>query len=369
MRSYIAASSRGVRSSRWRFSMIAISRAVSSSISSISAGMVSSPARRDARQRRSPATIWYVFGPSGRTRIGWRTPCSRIDDASSLSASGSKTRRGCSGFGSMWSIWTMRTPIDRVGLSGVSRLTIAGESSVSSESRRAAAARKSVRAKVDHLPGESAIGRRRNTGARVCRDGAADQWGLAELDGVADDAGEDVVVSDDLQLIEHVARQVRPGVVEGRQKAEDLQVTVQLEADRVDDLDQVVEALHRVVLRLDRNDHTGRCDESVDGQKSEVRGAIDEHVVVTFDLALERLAQDLLAPECSEQLALGRRQVDVRRCDIDSRGLGRQDHLAERRSSVSEDVRHRALDSVEVDAESRSQVRLRIHVNAEDAVS
>jgi hypothetical protein len=38
--------------------MIAISSAVSSSISSISAGMVSSPASRDARQRRSPATIW-----------------------------------------------------------------------------------------------------------------------------------------------------------------------------------------------------------------------------------------------------------------------------------------------------------------------
>src|SRR6478752_6386605 len=51
IRSYIAASSSGVRSSRWRFSMIAISSAVSSSISSIRAGIVSSPARPDARQR------------------------------------------------------------------------------------------------------------------------------------------------------------------------------------------------------------------------------------------------------------------------------------------------------------------------------
>src|SRR6478752_1691886 len=116
----------------------------------------------------------------------------------------------------------MRTPTERVGLSGVSRLTIAGESSVSSESRRAAAARKSVRAKVDHLPGECAIGRRRNAGARVARDGATDQWGFAELDGVPNDAGEDVVVADDLQFVEHVAREVRPGVVEGRQQAEDL---------------------------------------------------------------------------------------------------------------------------------------------------
>ena len=39
--------------------MIAISSAVSSSISSMSAGIVSSPACRDARQRRSPAMSWY----------------------------------------------------------------------------------------------------------------------------------------------------------------------------------------------------------------------------------------------------------------------------------------------------------------------
>ena len=44
-------------SSRCRFSMIEISSAVSSSISSMSAGMEASPARRDARQRRSPATF------------------------------------------------------------------------------------------------------------------------------------------------------------------------------------------------------------------------------------------------------------------------------------------------------------------------
>jgi hypothetical protein len=38
--------------------MIAISSAVSSSSSSTSAGIVSSPASFDARQRRSPATSW-----------------------------------------------------------------------------------------------------------------------------------------------------------------------------------------------------------------------------------------------------------------------------------------------------------------------
>ncbi len=199
--------------------------------------------------------------------------------------------------------------------------------------------------------------------------GRADERGLAELDRVADDAVEDVVVADDAQLVEHVAREVRPAVVERRQQSEDPQVAVQLEPDRVDDLDQVVEALHRVVLRLDRDDHAGRRDQAVDRQQPEVRRAIDEDVVVGGDLALERLAQDLLATERGEQLALGRREVDVRGRDVDSRGLGRQDHLGQGRSAVGEDVGHRSLDGVEVDAETRGQIRLRIHVDAQDAIA
>ena len=58
MRSYIAASSSGEMSSRWRFSMIEISSAVSSSMSSMSAGIVACSAIRDARHRRSPAMSW-----------------------------------------------------------------------------------------------------------------------------------------------------------------------------------------------------------------------------------------------------------------------------------------------------------------------
>src|SRR6478609_8767452 len=139
----------------------------------------------------------------------------------------------------------MRTPTERVGLSGVSRLTIAGESSVSSDSRRAAAARKSVRAKVDHLPGEFAIGPSRIAGAGVRRDRSTDEWCLAKLDGHADDAAEDVVIADDAQLIEHVAGEVGPAIEERREKAEDPEVAIQLETDRVDHLDQVVESLHR----------------------------------------------------------------------------------------------------------------------------
>ncbi len=86
------------------------------------------------------------------------------DDASSSSVSESKARRGFWGLGSMRSTGSTRTPRLRWDCSGESRLTIAGDSSRSSESRRAAAARKSVLAKFDHLPCQLAI---RASGIRV----------------------------------------------------------------------------------------------------------------------------------------------------------------------------------------------------------
>src|SRR5437667_890428 len=136
--------------------------------------------------------------------MGCRTPCSRIEAASSWSASSSNTIRGCWGFGSIRSTGMTRTPTFRPTLLDVTRLTIAGESSRSSDRRRAAAARKSVLAKVDYLPRELAIRARRVRATGVRGDRPADERRFAELHGVPDDRVEDVVVADDAQLVEHV---------------------------------------------------------------------------------------------------------------------------------------------------------------------
>src|SRR5215210_231797 len=219
--------------------------------------------------------------------MGWRTPCSRIEAASSVRASSSKIIRGCCGLDSIRSTGMTRTPTVRPALSEERRLTIAGESSRSSERRRAAAARKSGLAKIDHLPGEIAIGPSGLRLTRVRRDRSAGEWGLAELHRVPDDAVEDVMVADDSKFIEHVPGEVRAPVVERGQEAQDPKVAVQLQPDRVDDLYEIVEALHCVVLRLHRDDDAVRGDETVDGEQSEVGWAIDEDVVVDADLALE----------------------------------------------------------------------------------
>ena len=83
----------------------------------------------------------------------------------------------------------------------------------------------------------------------------------------------------------------------------------------------------------------------------------------------ERLAQDVLAADGAEQLVLGRRQVDVRRRDVDARGLGRHDDVLDGDVGIDERVRHRSLDGPRIEAQADGQVGLRIHVHAQDAVA
>src|SRR5512141_2031453 len=89
------------------------------------------------------------------------------------------------------------TPVERCVVSGDRRLTMAGESSRSSDSRRAAAARKSGLAKLNDLPGELAVRLRRLRGSSIGGDRTSHERRLSQLDAGSDDGGEDVVVADD----------------------------------------------------------------------------------------------------------------------------------------------------------------------------
>src|SRR5437868_6092180 len=172
-----------------------------------------------------------------------------------------------------------RTPTFRPTFSELRRLTIAGESSRSSESRRAATARKSGLAKVDYLPRELTVRASSFGSSGVRGDRPPGKRRLTEFDRVPNDAAEDMVVADDAKLVQHVAREVGPAVEERRQQPEDSEVSVELHPDHVDDLDEIVQTLHRVVLGLNGNDHARGGDEAIHGQQPEVRWAVDQDVV------------------------------------------------------------------------------------------
>jgi hypothetical protein len=205
--------------------------------------------------------------------------------------------------------------------------------------------------------------------ARIGSDRSTGERSLTKLHRVADDAVEDVVVADDAQFVQHVAREIGPAVVEGRQQTEDPEIAVELHPDHVDDLDEIVQTLHRVVLGLDGDDDVVGGNQAVDRQEPEVRRAIDQDVVVRVDVVFQRVTQDLLTPERSEQLTLRAGEIDVGGCDIDAGGLGGADDVGERRAAIGQDVRHRALNRIEIDAESGGQVGLRVHVHAENSKS
>ncbi len=74
------------------------------------------------------------------------------------------------------------------------------------------------------------------------------------------------------------ARLVR-AVVHGDQDRGDREVLVQVRLDHLDGLDQLAEALERVVLGLDRDQHLDARDQRVQGEQAERRRAVDEDVV------------------------------------------------------------------------------------------
>src|SRR6188472_1905203 len=277
--------------------MMLISRAVLSSNSTTIAGMLSRFAIPDARQRRSPA-MSSNFGPLGRTRIGWRTPCSRIESASSVSDSSSYERRGWAGFG-------------RILPTGISRIcawvardsmseTMPGPRSVvcASSNRRWMFSRNAARfsAKLDHLLGQVAERARRGRVRRVFGDGTAGERRLAELHGVLDHRVEHAMVAELLEVLEHLPGKHRSAVVERWQQSEHLKIVIELDLDRVDHLDEGGETLDCVVLRLDRNDHAVRCDEGVDGQQAQCRRAVDDDdVELAVGPAAQPVTQDHLA--------------------------------------------------------------------------
>src|SRR5437899_439752 len=365
----MTASSSGDRSSRCRFSIRAISRAVASSNRSTIDGIVCLPASFDARQRRSPAMISYA-APAGRARIGCSTPCSRLAAASSASVSSCQVVRGCEGLAMTFSSGMSRTA---VGVRAARRLMMTGSASISCWKMRVPASRKllpwrggllvstnNLLCEVDEALGR--VGARLIDGDRDARGG-----GLADLHRLTDHRVEDLVVAQVLERIEHVTPEDRPAVVEGREQAQHLELGVEARLDGLDDLEERRHALEGVVLGLNRDDHPARGDERVQREEPERRWAIDEHVVIPVDdVASELVAKRHLTPDGVEQLDLGRGELECRGRDIHVLRLRRADDRGQGHVRVNEHLGDRSLHGVEIEAQAYGEVRLRVEIDAED---
>ncbi len=130
---------------------------------------------------------------------------------------------------------------------------------------------------------------------------------------------------------------------------------------RVLELDQPT---HRQILALHGDDHLVGGRQGVDREQSEARRRVDaDEVVVVGDLG-QRLLQRALAADHRGHRDLRAGEVDRGAGDVD---LALADHLADRHA-VHQDVVHRLLEVVRVDALGHRQVALRVHVDAEHAM-
>src|SRR5215213_1859263 len=120
----------------------------------------------------------------------------------------------------MWSSGTFLIPGGLALPSGEMRLRMAGESSRSSASRRAAVPRKSGLAKLDHLPREPTVGTRRIRVAGVRRHRSADQRRFAQSYRLLDHVLEDVAIAHVPQFLEHVASEDGAAVIERREQTQ-----------------------------------------------------------------------------------------------------------------------------------------------------
>ena len=130
--------------------------------------------------------------------------------------------------------------------------------------------------------------------------------------------------------------------------------------ERVLELDEPAE---REVLGLDGDDHAVGGSERVDRQQPERGRRVDEDVVVAVADRDERLLECALAADHRGEGQFGAGEVDRGDGEVD---LALVDHLLDRQL-VDEDVVHRAVDLVGVQALAHRQVALRVQVDAEDS--
>lgn len=133
--------------------------------------------------------------------------------------------------------------------------------------------------------------------------------------------------------------------------------------DQVDVPQELAEALQRVVLALDGDQHLGAGHESVHGQQTEGRRAVDEDVVERLLIGLDGALQPALTGHQRHQLDLGTGQIDGCRGTEEALDVrDRLDHVGER-LALHQDVVDRGDLGVVVDSESRGGVSLRVEVD------
>ena len=203
-----------------------------------------------------------------------------------------------------------------------------------------------------------ATGFRRPRGDRLAGDA-----GLGEAHGAGDDGVEHQVAEPLQHPGHHLAGVDGARVVSGDQDAADGQLRVQPVVHLLDGVGQQRQPAQREVLALGRDDHAVAARQPVDGEQTQRRLAVDQHVVVAVQHRVQRAGQRLLAAHLVDQLDLGGRQVDVARHQVHALDAGVDQHVVDRHPRLDQQVVHRVVELVVRHAQPRGQRTLRVEVH------
>src|SRR5258705_6760651 len=249
------------------FSTSASSRRRSSETFLRMAGIRATPASFAARHLLSPATSWYSPFDSV-TITGWMIPFSLIEAA--RPSRPSIRVRGWTRFGTIFPTSSMKSPSRAsTGTSGIRVL------------------RPLPRALLfpfmsDEFLCEIKVGFRSLAADVVEHDRFAEARSFAELDVSGHDRFEDLFPEMFLDVLHDLAREVGSIVVHGQEDPFHHEARIQGSTDSFQGIDELRDPFESQILALDRDQNRLGRDEGVDGEQSQIRGAVQQNVVVRF---------------------------------------------------------------------------------------
>ena len=161
----------------------------------------------------------------------------------------------------------------------------------------------------------------------------------------------------------------RPAVEHGRDHAEDAQLLVGELAHVLNRLEQLAHATVTQRLALQGHDDRLGSGETVDGQDTERRRAVDEDGVVLPQHREQGARQHVLAPRPAEEVHLCTGQVDRRGNEIETVDAWDRVHHVGQPSPTNEHVVERGVEVVGIEAEREGEARLRVEVHQQDTPS
>ncbi len=202
----------------------------------------------------------------------------------------------------------------------------------------------------------------------VQQDGLAEARGLREAHIPRDRGAEDLTPEEFLRLARHLFREVETRIEHREQHALDGETRIVVLLHEPHGVEQFREALERVVLALNGNQHRVGRGEHVQREQAERWRAVDQDELVRLTQRREPATHDAFARGPVHEFDFGAHQVLRRRDHVQGREPHMRVHDFRHRHFVDQHVVQRAAHVVGADPDAARRVPLRVGIDEERPV-